>query len=495
MASAYDARAAGYDPTAWARERQERIHKAAQRPRPSWNNDFVDSNALAPEADSSGRRHGTDTVIGRRRDSGGTSSRHAAGASGDGGANLAGGDAEPWRHRHTTTPKLPWDDGPAPPAPAADADARSGSAENGYHRADARRAHTCAANSAQEWGDGAAAGWEGGGAMLGTHSGGGGSGGGGGGSRPELLMLLKQKMNSRKGPRKLSGSLPSRSKSATLPARTSFADMGQPQEYADVQLQQCPDCGRRFNEKAFGKHVSVCRQVFLQKRKAFDAAKMRVAGTEMAEFTAKTPSGRGSAAAAARRAASAASARGGATGDDQPVAGNGGAKSAKWRQQSAAFREAIRSARMVTQAQAKGIPLARLPAAAAAAPDPSLVPCPHCARRFNEAAAERHIPRCSSIRAQPSRLAKGSGRGLGVASRKPSGPGRRFVNDLGTAQFTGKQKKEHEAAKIVALGGQAPKAQKMPYKILMGMRNKAKEREAKRLQAEKESGAAARMAS
>eukprot|EP00611_Tribonema_gayanum_P018422 TRINITY_DN31539_c0_g1_i1.p1 TRINITY_DN31539_c0_g1~~TRINITY_DN31539_c0_g1_i1.p1 ORF type:complete len:194 (+),score=22.69 TRINITY_DN31539_c0_g1_i1:103-684(+) len=62
------------------------------------------------------------------------------------------------------------------------------------------------------------------------------------------------------------------------------------------------------------------------------------------------------------------------------------------------------------------------------------------------------------------------------------------VNDLGTAQFTGKQKKEHEAAKIVALGGQAPKAQKMPYKILMGMRNKAKEREAKRLQAEKESG-------
>lgn len=30
-------------------------------------------------------------------------------------------------------------------------------------------------------------------------------------------------------------------------------------------------------------------------------------------------------------------------------------------------------------------------------PDPSFVQCPHCSRRFNEQAAERHIPKCKSI--------------------------------------------------------------------------------------------------
>lgn len=26
------------------------------------------------------------------------------------------------------------------------------------------------------------------------------------------------------------------------------------------------------------------------------------------------------------------------------------------------------------------------------------VPCPHCGRRFNEAAADRHIPKCKNIK-------------------------------------------------------------------------------------------------
>lgn len=62
------------------------------------------------------------------------------------------------------------------------------------------------------------------------------------------------------------------------------------------------------------------------------------------------------------------------------------------------------------------------------------------------------------------------------------------VTALGAAQFTGKQKKAHETARIVALGGKAPKAQNVPYKILMGMRAKAKQREEKRLAEEKASG-------
>ena len=44
-----------------------------------------------------------------------------------------------------------------------------------------------------------------------------------------------------------------------------------------------------------------------------------------------------------------------------------------------------------------------------AAPDPSLVQCPHCGRRFNENAAERHIPKCKDIIAKPNFLKRGNG--------------------------------------------------------------------------------------
>ena len=45
------------------------------------------------------------------------------------------------------------------------------------------------------------------------------------------------------------------------------------------------------------------------------------------------------------------------------------------------------------------------------APDPSLVPSPHCGRPYSETAAERHIPRCKDIQAKPKFLSRGSGKG------------------------------------------------------------------------------------
>ncbi|KAH8061198.1 hypothetical protein JL722_4501 [Aureococcus anophagefferens] len=39
--------------------------------------------------------------------------------------------------------------------------------------------------------------------------------------------------------------------------------------------------------------------------------------------------------------------------------------------------------------------------------------CPHCSRTFNEKAAERHIPKCQSIKAKPKSLARGGGRTIG----------------------------------------------------------------------------------
>jgi hypothetical protein len=94
---------------------------------------------------------------------------------------------------------------------------------------------------------------------------------------------------------------------------------------------------------------------------------------------------------------------------EQPIIADG--QPSKWKTQSDAFRQAMRNARMYTQAEANGV---KLPPPLASAPDPSLVLCPHCDRRFNEKAAERHIPKCLDIRAKPSTLKKGGGGGGGI---------------------------------------------------------------------------------
>jgi rubrerythrin len=82
-----------------------------------------------------------------------------------------------------------------------------------------------------------------------------------------------------------------------------------------------------------------------------------------------------------------------------------------WKQQSNALRDAMGQQKIIADAEKKGIPLSALPPPKAAAPDPSLVPCPHCGRSFNETAAERHIPKCSTIKAKPTRLNAGAAGG------------------------------------------------------------------------------------
>ena len=57
-------------------------------------------------------------------------------------------------------------------------------------------------------------------------------------------------------------------------------------------------------------------------------------------------------------------------------------KNAKWKEKSNAFREAMKAAREGTTAPPTV--------------DSSLVPCQFCGRKFNEKAAERHIPFCES---------------------------------------------------------------------------------------------------
>ena len=89
-------------------------------------------------------------------------------------------------------------------------------------------------------------------------------------------------------------------------------------------------------------------------------------------------------------------------------------KMPKWKRDHANFQAAIRSGRAVKEAQEAGIPLSSI----SVAPPPSdemddRVPCPHCGRKFNITAAERHIPKCASIQSKPKTLVRGGGGGGG----------------------------------------------------------------------------------
>lgn len=88
------------------------------------------------------------------------------------------------------------------------------------------------------------------------------------------------------------------------------------------------------------------------------------------------------------------------------LAGGHDPKPAKWKAQSDQLRQAMKSMRAAAVADRHGRPP---PPVVASEPDPTLVPCPHCGRRFNQQAADRHIPKCQDIKAKPKMLKRGAG--------------------------------------------------------------------------------------
>lgn len=64
----------------------------------------------------------------------------------------------------------------------------------------------------------------------------------------------------------------------------------------------------------------------------------------------------------------------------------------------------------------------------------------------------------------------------------------REIHKFGATGFTGNQQKEHEASEYERITGRQQKRQKIPTKILVGMRKKALKREEKRAAEMKESG-------
>ncbi|KAK4292142.1 hypothetical protein Pmani_035071 [Petrolisthes manimaculis] len=120
----------------------------------------------------------------------------------------------------------------------------------------------------------------------------------------------------------------------------------------------CKICGRNFNEDRLEKHQTICSKNAnkAKKRKVFDPVKMRTKGTESEKFVKKglhlkpTP---------------------------KP-------KKKDWRKQHEDFIATIRAAKTGGE------------------PPPTdnsdYVECPHCGRKFSESVADRHIPKCASIK-------------------------------------------------------------------------------------------------
>eukprot|EP00891_Asterochloris_glomerata_P001251 jgi/Astpho2/1251/Aster-x0992 len=171
-------------------------------------------------------------------------------------------------------------------------------------------------------------------------------------------------------------------------------------------LLQCATCGRTFNPRALEIHTRICNKVFASKRKAFNSAEARVGGTEAEKFADPRAGNLRRGTTAQQQPAAAAT--------DRPIQGS---KAAKWKQQSSQLRAAMQAAQ---PGQAGAVPFGT---GAIGGPGPPVeddrVPCPHCGRRFNEAAAARHIPQCQNIKAKPSQLRAHSG---AAAYTKPGAP-------------------------------------------------------------------------
>ncbi|KPJ10070.1 Protein FAM164C [Papilio machaon] len=147
----------------------------------------------------------------------------------------------------------------------------------------------------------------------------------------------------------------------------------------------CGVCGRRFASDRLAKHESICKKAHAKKRKPFDVLKHRLAGTEAEPFIGKLRKG----------------AQGGGSGGGSGAGSGGGGKGAgkqlnsTWRQKHEEFIQAIRAAKQVQAHLKAGGKLSDLPPPPPSE-NPDYVSCPHCGRRFNQAAAERHIPKCAN---------------------------------------------------------------------------------------------------
>ncbi|XP_050083707.1 mucin-21 [Anopheles aquasalis] len=151
-------------------------------------------------------------------------------------------------------------------------------------------------------------------------------------------------------------------------------------------LARCDICSRNFADDRIEKHRTICQKTKAKKRKVFDVTKQRVAGTEAEKYVLKAR-GKGAAGAARKQSSQ----------QQQQQSGAAGAgKQSNWRKKHEEFIATIRAAKELKAHLAKGGKLSDLPPPPPSE-NPDYVQCPHCSRRFNQTAADRHIPKCATM--------------------------------------------------------------------------------------------------
>jgi len=147
---------------------------------------------------------------------------------------------------------------------------------------------------------------------------------------------------------------------------------------SDEELIECPaGCGRSFFAHVLEKHAKICVKVFQTKRKEFNTAAQRQT-EEQQQVPQKKPALKNQKTMQQTQLNRTAAM-------NKPIA----AKKPDWKQQSEAFRASMKVARGEKLSKDEQVAITKNQ-------QDSLVPCDHCGRKFNEKAAERHIPFCQS---------------------------------------------------------------------------------------------------
>ena len=157
----------------------------------------------------------------------------------------------------------------------------------------------------------------------------------------------------------------------------------------------CPHCGRNFGSEPLERHIKICAKIFSKKRRVFDSAKMRGVEVEVGLSSWAKPRksvGLNSTSTNSRMSLSGGRGRNnekgsdGVNGENRGEGGErgGGREKSKWRIESEMFRQSLKAARINTDTNSNTSASSNhlhghSPVRTV---DPSLMPCPHCNRRY-----------------------------------------------------------------------------------------------------------------
>ncbi|XP_046879690.1 zinc finger C2HC domain-containing protein 1A isoform X1 [Hypomesus transpacificus] len=161
------------------------------------------------------------------------------------------------------------------------------------------------------------------------------------------------------------------------------------------ELIPCKICDRRFFPKVLKKHTPICQKAAAKRRKVFDSSRQRAEGTDISTLKPIKSKSQSSSTARADKA-------------EPPK------KPSNWRRKHEDFIATIRAAKGLTQVLKEGGPLPPPPPPSY---DPDYIQCPHCARRFSENAADRHIKFCKEQAARIANKSKSVGEPKKPATR------------------------------------------------------------------------------